>query len=168
MVELDEAPAVLRGEDQPKDACRIAWLRLSFATTKTPRRCRGFWTRRFQAQPRLAEDMQVQNRYNAACAAALAGCGKGRTSRRSTSGKIPLAKTGHRLAQGRPGGWSKRSKTARPQARQFVVQTLQHWKADTDLAGIRDATALAKLPADEQKACRALWAEVEVVLKKAQ
>jgi len=48
------------------------------------------------------------------------------------------------------------------------MPTLQHWKADPDLAGIRDGSALAKLPEDERKTCRALWAEVEVLLKKAQ
>jgi hypothetical protein len=31
-----------------------------------------------------------------------------------------------------------------------VVQTLRHWQQDTDLAGIRDAAALAKLPQDAQ------------------
>ncbi len=41
-------------------------------------------------------------------------------------------------------------------------------KADPDLAGIREGSALAKLPENEQKACGALWAEVEVLLKKAQ
>ncbi len=42
-----------------------------------------------------------------------------------------------------------------------------HWQQDTDLAGIRDAAALAKLPADEQKACTQLWADVAALLKKA-
>jgi len=31
-------------------------------------------------------------------------------------------------------------------------QTLSHWQKDIDLAGIRNAAALAKLPAGEQKA----------------
>jgi hypothetical protein len=37
----------------------------------------------------------------------------------------------------------------------------------TDLAGIRDAPALANLPADEQKAFTQLWADVAALLKKA-
>lgn len=45
-------------------------------------------------------------------------------------------------------------------------QSLQHWKADPDLASLRDAAAVAKLPQDEQKACRALWADVETLLGK--
>jgi hypothetical protein len=47
-----------------------------------------------------------------------------------------------------------------------VGQKLVHWKGDPDLAGIRDATALGSLPADEQDACRALWAEVDALLAK--
>ncbi len=37
----------------------------------------------------------------------------------------------------------------------------------TDLAGIRDAPALANLPADEQNAFTQLWADVAALLKKA-
>ena len=48
-----------------------------------------------------------------------------------------------------------------------MQQTLRHWQQDTDLAGIRDAAALAKLPADEQKAFTQLWADVAALLKKA-
>ena len=37
---------------------------------------------------------------------------------------------------------------------------MNHWQQDTDLAGIRDKAALAKLPAEEQKAFTQLWADV--------
>jgi hypothetical protein len=47
-----------------------------------------------------------------------------------------------------------------PQARPTIVQSLSHWQKDTDLAGIRDAAVLAKLPADEPKAFTPLWADV--------
>jgi hypothetical protein len=40
-----------------------------------------------------------------------------------------------------------------------------HWQQDTDLAAIRDAAAMAKLPAEEQKACSQLWADVAALLK---
>jgi hypothetical protein len=45
------------------------------------------------------------------------------------------------------------------------VLKLSGWKQDNDLAGIRDATALAKLPVDEQKAFTQLWADVAALLK---
>jgi hypothetical protein len=47
-------------------------------------------------------------------------------------------------------------------------KALRHWQQDTDLAGIRDAAALAKLPADEQKAFIQLWSDVAALLKKAE
>ena len=39
-----------------------------------------------------------------------------------------------------------------------VAYVLQRWKDSQELVGFRDAAALAKLPADEQKECQALWA----------
>jgi hypothetical protein len=43
---------------------------------------------------------------------------------------------------------------------------LQHWQKDAGLAGIRDPHAVAKLPADEQEACKQLWADVAALLRK--
>ena len=62
--------------------------------------------------------------------------------------------------------WSKTVENGPPQAKAVIAQTLQHWKADADVAGIRDAVALPKLPAAEQAACRALWADVDALLAK--
>ena len=45
------------------------------------------------------------------------------------------------------------------------MSALIHWRKDTDLAGIRDAAALAKLPADEQNAVTQLWAEVAAFIE---
>ena len=39
------------------------------------------------------------------------------------------------------------------------------WQKDNKLAGIRDAAALAKLPADDQKSFGQLWADVAVLRK---
>jgi len=54
-----------------------------------------------------------------------------------------------------------------PEARSAVQQTLRHWQKDTDLAGLRDPTALAKLPEAERAEWHKLWADVEETLKKA-
>jgi hypothetical protein len=37
---------------------------------------------------------------------------------------------------------------------------MKHWQRDDDLIGIRDAAALAKLPAGERLALVRLWADV--------
>jgi hypothetical protein len=48
-----------------------------------------------------------------------------------------------------------------------VVEALQHWDKDSDLAGIRATQSLAKLPEAERKEWQAIWAEVESLLKRA-
>jgi len=48
-----------------------------------------------------------------------------------------------------------------------VLQHLRHWQEDTDLAGLRDQDAVAKLPGEEQDACRKLWADVTALRDKA-
>jgi hypothetical protein len=48
------------------------------------------------------------------------------------------------------------------------MKTLQHWQTDPDLASLRDPAPVAKLPELEQEACRKLWSDVEVLLKKVQ
>jgi hypothetical protein len=46
--------------------------------------------------------------------------------------------------------------------------TRLRWQNGPDLAGIRHAAALAKLPAEEHAACEQLWADVAAFLKKAE
>ncbi len=162
-------PAVLRGEDQPKNATERLDFGLFCYNLKRFSASARLCAEAFQADPKLAEDMQAQHRYNAACASALAAASQG-------NDELPLdepAKTRWRKQaidwlKADLAFWTRQVAAGPQQARAAVVQILQHWKADTDLAGIREGTALAKLPQDEQKACRALWAEVEAVLKKAQ
>jgi hypothetical protein len=42
----------------------------------------------------------------------------------------------------------------------------EHWKEDSDLAGIRDPAVLAKLPQDERTLCQQLWGDVDGLLNK--
>jgi hypothetical protein len=112
--------------------------------------------------------MEAQDRYNAACSAALAGKGKG-------IDKPPLDEQ----AKGRwrhqaldwlnadLAHWTKHVEIGTPEAKALSTKTLRHWKTDRDLAGIRDERELAKLPEPEQKEWQAFWAEVAALLKNA-
>jgi hypothetical protein len=60
--------------------------------------------------------------------------------------------------------WTKLADDAMEHAR--IRERLQHWRRDADLAAIRYPDAVAKLPADEQEACKKLWADVAALLKK--
>ena len=55
----------------------------------------------------------------------------------------------------------------KPADRAAALQALRHWQQDTDLAGIRDAAALVKLPADAQQSFTQLWADVAALLDQA-
>ena len=59
-------------------------------------------------------------------------------------------------------------KSGRPADRAEVQAKLNYWRKDRDLAGIRDKEALAKWPAEEQKALAQLWADVAALLKNAE
>lgn len=54
-----------------------------------------------------------------------------------------------------------------PRVREIVRRTLEHWKADADLAGLRDAAELAKRPEAERDDCRKLWEDVDAPFAKA-
>ena len=170
LVELDrKLPAVVSGHNKPADAAES----LAFAQMCYDKKLHGasarLWAEAFQAQPKLADDMKVQNRYNAACAAALAGSGQGKDDAPlDDATKARWRKQAADWLKADLAAWSKISEGDSAKATQAISQTFQHWKADTDLAGLRDPDALARLPADEQKACRALWAEVDALLAKVQ
>ena len=126
------------------------------------------WAEAFRSRPKLADDMDAKHRYNAACSAALAGCGQGQDNPLlDDTVKVRWCKQAIDWLKADLAAWSEILQSGPPQARQAVAVTLHRWKADPDLSGMRDQTALAKLPDGVQKTCRALWAEVDVMLAKA-
>jgi tetratricopeptide (TPR) repeat protein len=53
-----------------------------------------------------------------------------------------------------------------PQAGTGISQAIEQWEQDSNLAGFREALALAKLPGDEHKAWQTLWADVDSLMKR--
>ncbi len=164
---LARLPAILAGKAKLSDAAEMLGFAQLCNDKKLHAASARFWTEAFQAQPKLADDMQVQNRYNAACAAALAGCGQGKDDPPlDDTAKARWRKQALDWLKADLAAWSKILETGPQQARQSITQTLQYWKADPDLAGICDPAALAKLPADEQTTCRNLWSQFDALLAK--
>jgi hypothetical protein len=52
-----------------------------------------------------------------------------------------------------------------PQARAAAGRALARWRQGPDLAGVRDAAALAKLPEPERQAWRRFWDKVAALRK---
>jgi tetratricopeptide (TPR) repeat protein len=166
---LEKLPRILKGEARPSDAAdyrALAWLcqqpfqGLYAASVR-------FYREAFASQPTLAEDLQAEHRYNAACAAALAGCGRGkdaaaldekelgRLRRQALDWLKSDLRAWQRLLQEQPG-----------KAGPAVGQTLRHWSQDPDFDGVRGA-ALARLSEAERRDWQQLWADVEKTLEQA-
>src|SRR5262249_18297967 len=64
--------------------------------------------------------------------------------------------------------WAQLLESGSPQVQSGLVRTLRRWRQAPELAGIRDAEALASLPNDEQTAWRTLWADVDSLRKRAE
>ena len=162
-------PAILRGEDKPKDNLeRLTVAQLAYDRKNYAAGIR-LWAEAFEADPACASDLKTGNRYNAACTAALAGAGQGKDNPPPDEAARRSCRTQARgWLRADLGLWSKQLDTGKAQDRAAVTATLSHWKQDTDLASIRDAEALAKLPEAERKEWQALWADVDSLLERAQ
>ena len=78
LVAAKRFPALLRGEDKPKDNTeRLAFAQMCCDTKRFATAAR-VWDEALQADPKLGDDRQNWLRYNAACTAALAAAGAGK------------------------------------------------------------------------------------------
>jgi serine/threonine-protein kinase len=159
---------ILIGQQRPKDAGeRLQLARRAYDIARYAAAAR-LWQEALDADPRLADDRQAQHRYNAACAAALAGCGQGKDDPRPSSvQKTELRQQALNWLTADLGTCTKLLGTATQEQHRVIVGMLEHWKQDSDLAGIRVDSELAKLAETERAAFRKLWADVDVLLKKA-
>jgi serine/threonine protein kinase/Flp pilus assembly protein TadD len=164
-------PGVLQGKDRAKHAGES----LGFAILCMPpyreqyADAARFYGEAFAAEPKLAESLQAPHRYNAACAAALAGCGRG-----TKADKLDATRKAQLRRQSL--NWLRADLEARRllldndarKAAPYVTEQMRHWLADTDFAGVRGPQALAKLPEAERQPWRNLWSDVAGLLKRAQ
>jgi hypothetical protein len=107
----------------------------------------------FTVDAKLADDLNAAHSYNAACFAALAVAGRGTGSDKlGANERTRLRIQAFDWLRADLALWTKRLADGKSQDRQALLQALKHWQEDTDLIAIRDAKALAKLPADEREA----------------
>ncbi|MFO0953805.1 MAG: tetratricopeptide repeat-containing protein kinase family protein [Isosphaeraceae bacterium] len=120
------------------------------------------WDAALRSDPMLGLDRKLQLRYDASCAAALAAAGKGKEfPPPDAASKVRFRGQALGWLRAELDLWKKQLEAPNPAVREAVLRILRHWREDTDLSGVRDADALAKLPEDERKAWQALWADVE-------
>jgi hypothetical protein len=122
----------------------------------------------FGIDTKLPEDVRYLHRYNAACAAALAGCGPGTDADKlDDKERARLRRQALDWLMADLALWAKRAESAKPGERTAARHKMKHWQSDPDLASLRDKEALEKLPEVERDEWRRFWDEVAAVLAKA-
>jgi tetratricopeptide (TPR) repeat protein len=116
----------------------------------------------FRADPKLADDLESNNRYRAAYSAVLASIGKARDDpnpsdearSRYRRQALDWLKADLALHSSAIGG-------GKPEAVKHARGILGYWKTDLALASVRGTVAIAKLPEAERAEWQTLWAEVD-------
>jgi eukaryotic-like serine/threonine-protein kinase len=129
-----------------------------------PRSAAALYEQAFAADGKLADDLQRNLRYDAACQAILAGAGIGEDSLSPDDPqRAAWRKKAFDWLQADLSAWKQRWTAAGPREKPFVLQTLQHWQRDPDLKSVRDAPEIDSLPRTEQDEWRAFWNNVNAV-----
>jgi tetratricopeptide (TPR) repeat protein len=169
LFELDsQLPAILSGQEQPTDAGERAEYANLCQKKHLYASAARFYREAIAAQSALVASADNGLRYNAACAAALAGCNAGEDAAKQTDAeragfrKQALAWLRADLDAGR--GLLDKGPN---KARAVVTEKMQHWLRDSDFNGVRGSEALGKLPEAERKEWQQLWADVADTLAKA-
>jgi serine/threonine-protein kinase len=161
--------AFLEGKYWPQDNIeRLAWLgvcrfkNLNLAAAK-------LYAEAFAADPKLADDYHVSHRSDAACAAALVGCGAAKDgSALSEAERARWRKQARAWLQADLAAWARIMDSDSQADRDLAKKMLTHWQIAPGLAGIRERSALERFSKDEREECLALWTEVAAVLNRAQ
>jgi serine/threonine protein kinase/Flp pilus assembly protein TadD len=164
LLELDgRLPGILKGEARARDwneqfeFARLCGLkRLSVAAARLYQE--GLSTR----------PVRTAFRFSAGCAAVLAGCGKGKDAASlDARDRARWRQQGLEWLRADLGIRRRRLEAGSSQERKAVQRTLEFWKGNADLAGVRDRAALTQLPPAEREAWQQFWADVEALLRQA-
>jgi tetratricopeptide (TPR) repeat protein len=171
LADLDaRLPALIMGKEQAKDTeerlvlarlCQESHKKLYAASTR-------WYGEAFAAQPALADNLASCNRYNAACAAALAGCGQGQDAADlDEDQRAGLRRQALDWLRADLEAWRQLLVKDADKARPALVKQLQDWQEDPDFTNIRGSEALGRLPETEQTEWKRLWQEVEALHQRA-
>jgi hypothetical protein len=170
VVELEgKLPAILSGKQQPASATERAYCATVCHKKHLYAAAVRFYTEVFAEGRRFVGEQPSGPRYNAACAAALAGCGQG-----TDAGNLPdkdyvrLRTQSFKWLRDDLAAWRTILEKHGDKARPAVVQQMRHWLDDSDFNGVRGPDALARLPDSEREGWQKLWAEVAATLAGAQ
>jgi serine/threonine-protein kinase len=162
---LPNLRAFLEGTYQPADNDERLALVEGCWYTNRPRTAARLYTEAFAADQFLAEDLRCGHRYNAARAAALAGCGRGEDAANlSQQERTRWRNQARAWLELDLAAWGRQLDNRAAADRDLVRQTLKGWLAEADLGELRDLAALEKLSVKERNEWLALWKAVNALL----
>jgi serine/threonine-protein kinase len=157
-------PAILKGSVEAASAAeRLEWALLCrHPARRLHAAAVRFAAEAFADEPKLADDLTNQPRYQAACSGALAAAGNAADTAKLTGRERAALRTQalkwlradltvYAALAARDGGKWKRA----------VRQRLAHWQRDPDLDSIREQDSLHRLSDGERDAWRQFWEDVE-------
>jgi serine/threonine protein kinase/tetratricopeptide (TPR) repeat protein len=163
LVKLDTRLAkVLAGQARPADARECLDLAgMCHLYKHLPATGVRLYAQASAMQPQVFDDLTSCHRYNAARAAALAGCGQGRDSPTPPpSERTRLRGQAFEWLRADLAAWRVWLMKEPARARPLVVQLMNNWQREPDLTGVRDEARLARLPAAERPRWKRLWQNV--------
>jgi serine/threonine protein kinase/tetratricopeptide (TPR) repeat protein len=158
-----QLPDLLSGKKQPADtADRLALSRYCHSHKKHYAAAVRFFAEALAAEPSLLGGQPSDLRYDAACAAALSGCGQGEDAKSlDDKERVRLRRQALDWLRADLAAWRRLLENEPAKASPALVQKMQQWQSDPDFAGVRGPEALRHLPPAECPAWQELWKEVE-------
>jgi serine/threonine-protein kinase len=157
-----DLPAILAGKERPaKVSTQRALAEWCLKHRRLTAAAAGFYGSALAAEPTLADDLEVGNRFQAACAAALASSGVGEDAvKLDDRGRALLRRQALDLLTAEYNAWAERHRRGKRGDRAVAAAAVRSWQRNEDLAGVRDERALARLLPDERRAWQLFWAKV--------
>jgi serine/threonine-protein kinase len=147
-------PAILQGKEQPGavELLELAWYCRTYGR---PRAAVELYALAFAARPRSASDLTYRYRSQAARTAALAAA-------KAKNGDLECADS-----RAKAFAWLRADldfRTTQIKEGKAGARALVNWQTDPELASVRDAAELARMPATERAQWQKLWADVTAVI----
>jgi serine/threonine-protein kinase len=159
-------PSILKGTEKPVNAdeqlefARLCLLKKLYAAAAR------FFADAFAMKPQLAESPGY--RYDAACSAALAGCGRDVDgAEQSDAERARWRAQARQWLRADLEVWARILQSGLTVDRARVHEQLTWWRKDPDLVGLRDPDALGQLPPAERRECQTLWHDLDALRSRA-
>ncbi len=166
---VDSLQPVLQGKSKPKNPSEcFAFAKICQKYRQEHAAAARFYAEGIARQPAAADDLQLAYRYDAACVAALAGCGQGKDANTiDTKARVAFRKQALDWLRADLKAHRQLLDNSASKAGPGIQHKMQHWLQDTDFTGVRGPDALARLPEAERGDWQKLWEEVEALRQRA-